>query len=76
MRKNHLFLMLPVLMALGLASCNNNQFRIEGNITNAEDSVLYFENVGIEGISTLDSVRLSPDGAFTFRADAPEAPEF
>ena len=59
-----------------LAACGGNEFKVEGEVTNAQDSVLYFENVGLEGISVLDSVRLGEDGKFAFSEAAPEAPEF
>ena len=59
-----------------LAACGGNEFKVEGEVTNAKDSVLYFENVGLEGISVLDSVRLGEDGKFAFSEAAPEAPEF
>jgi peroxiredoxin len=38
--------------------------------------VLYFENVGIEGINVLDSVKLSDNGEFSFSEAANQAPEF
>ena len=59
-----------------LAACGGNEFKVEGEVTNAKDSVLYFENVGLEGISVLDSVHLGEDGKFAFSEAAPEAPEF
>lgn len=65
-----------VLAALSVASCNNNKFTIEGQISGAKDSVLYFENVGLEGINVLDSVKLSDSGDFSFSQDANQAPEF
>ena len=65
-----------VLAALSVASCNNNKFTVEGQISGAKDSVLYFENVGLEGINVLDSVKLSEDGDFSFSEAANQAPEF
>lgn len=65
-----------IIAAMTIASCNDKKFTVEGQITNAKDSVLYFENVGIEGINVLDSVKLSDSGDFSFREDATEAPEF
>ena len=65
-----------VLAALSVASCNNNKFTVEGQITGAKDSVLYFENVGLEGINVLDSVKLSDTGDFSFSEAANQAPEF
>ena len=35
--------------AMMITACNNNKFTVEGQITNAKDSTLYFENVGLEG---------------------------
>ena len=65
-----------VLAALSVASCNKNQFTVEGQIAGAKDSVLYFENVGLEGINVLDSVKLNDNGDFSFSQDATTAPEF
>ena len=65
-----------MLAALTIASCSDNKFTVEGQIGNAKDSVLYFENVGLEGINVLDSVKLRDEGDFSFRQEAPGAPEF
>ena len=65
-----------MLAALTIASCSDNKFTVEGQIGNAKDSVLYFENVGLEGINVLDSVKLNDGGDFSFRQEAPDAPEF
>ena len=62
--------------AMTIASCDNNKFTVEGQIGNAKDSVLYFENVGLEGISVIDSVKLDDNGSFSFCEAATIAPEF
>ena len=73
----HIFKVAAVILAaMTAASCSNNKFNVEGQIANAGDSVLYFENVGLEGIQVLDSVKLSGDGNFAFSGDPTEAPEF
>ena len=64
------------LTALGFTSCNERKFHVEGNIENAADSVLYFENMGLNGVQTVDSVKLSADGTFSFDGKAVTAPEF
>lgn len=64
------------LTALGFASCNERKFHVEGAIENAADSVLYFENMGLNGVQTVDSMKLSADGAFAFDGKAVTAPEF
>lgn len=65
-----------VMAAATVASCDDNKFNVEGEISNAKDSLLYFENVGIEGVNILDSVKLGESGSFAFSDEAPEAPEF
>lgn len=64
------------LAALSLVSCNNKKFHIEGAISDAKDSTLYFENMSLNGPVTVDSLKLSKDGTFSFEGKAPEAPEF
>lgn len=63
-------------MAVALASCDNKKFRVDGTITDAKDSVLYFENMSLDGPVAIDSVKLGDDGAFSFSEKSPEAPEF
>ena len=73
----HIFKVAAVILAaMTAASCSNNKFNVEGQIANAGDSVLYFENVGLEGIQVLDSVKLGGDGNFAFSGNPTEAPEF
>jgi len=77
MKMKHISKLAAVMLAaVAAASCSNNQFKVEGQIANASDSVLYFENVGLEGIQVLDSVTLGADGSFAFSGDPTEAPEF
>ena len=67
---------LAALVILAMTACQQNKFQVKGQIANAQDSVLYFENVGLTGIEVLDSTKLSADGSFAFSHEAPEAPEF
>ena len=46
--KKYVFAALAVLV---MASCGEKKFHVEGTISQAKDSVLYFENVGIEEAS-------------------------
>ena len=61
---------------LALSACGNKKFEVNGNIKDAKDSTLYFENLSLNGPVVLDSVKLGEDGAFDFKADATDAPEF
>lgn len=65
-----------LLAVVMLGSCGNKKFRIDGTVTEAKDSVLYFENVSLDGPVVLDSVKLGADGSFSFSGKAPGAPEF
>lgn len=64
-----------VSMAI-LAACSGEQFHVTGSIANAKDSVLYFEHNGLDGFSTVDSVKLDEKGAFSFSGDKVGNPEF
>lgn len=77
MRKNKIMAALAAVTATMLmTACGGEKFHVEGEITNAKDSTLYFENVSLEGPVVLDSVKLGEDGKFNFAADAQKAPEF
>ncbi len=69
-------LLLTGAAVIVLAACSGHQFKVDGQITGAKDSVLHFENVGLNGIEELGKVTLDEDGSFSFSGDAPEAPEF
>ena len=65
-----------LVAALVITSCGGGKFHVKGNITKAKDSVLYFENMSLDGPVAIDSVKLSESGEFSFSDDAPGAPEF
>lgn len=65
-----------VVTTIGVSSCGRQKFHIEGNITDAKDSTLYFENEGLNGPVVLDSVKLAEDGSFSFSGNKTDAPEF
>ena len=64
------------LMMSEAVSCSNKKFEVSGNITDAKDSLLYFENMSLNGAVVVDSTKLDADGNFSFAVDAPSAPEF
>ena len=67
-----------MVAALALTSCNNKKFHINGNITEAQDSMLYLENLSLNGPVKIDSVKLGEDGSFDFEENAMDSitPEF
>lgn len=73
---NILFMAAVTCGALCAVSCTQKKFHVDGTIANAKDSILYFENMGLNGPVALDSVRLGEDGAFAFSEKATDAPEF
>ena len=64
------------LAVLSFASCTQKKFHVSGTIADAKDSLLYFENMGLNGPVTVDSVKLGADGSFSFDEKAPKNPEF
>lgn len=68
------------MIALGVAvlsACDSEpKFKVEGQITDAADKMLYLEASALGGILPLDSVKLKGDGSFSFKQTCPESPEF
>ena len=77
MKINSIFAALAVAVAaMSVTSCTEKKFHVEGNVTGAKDSTLYFENMSLNGPVVVDSVKLTDDGAFSFAAPAEGSPEF
>ena len=76
MKKSGLKVFAIAVIALALGACSKEIFHVKGAITHANDSVLYFENMSLDGAVALDSVKLNESGTFDFTGDASEAPEF
>ena len=74
--KNVVYFLLA-LVVVGLGACDNGpKFKVQGEVTGAEDKTLYLEASGLEGIVLLDSVKLRSNGSFSFAEACPESPEF
>lgn len=68
---------LTALLAGSLVACQQEPvFQIEGEVSGAADKTLYLEQSGLEGIVSLDSVKLDEDGSFRFTGVRPASPEF
>ena len=65
-----------LLVVTAMAACSEKKFHVTGKIAQAKDSVLYFENMSLDGPQIVDSVKLDGDGGFSFDGVAPDAPEF
>lgn len=67
-----------MVAALAFTSCNNKKFHVNGSISNAKDSMLYLENISLNGPEKIDSVKLGEDGSFNFDENAMDSvtPEF
>jgi len=65
-----------LLLAVSFGSCDNKKFNVKGAVTEAKDSMLYFENMSLDGPVAVDSVKLGDNGEFSFSGKAPDAPEF
>jgi len=71
-----LFCVATVAVLTAVTSCAERHFHINGTITEAKDSTLYFEQMGLNGVEKLDSTVLKEDGTFAFDGKASLAPEF
>ena len=67
---------MAAVVAMALTACSEKKFHVEGQIAGAQDSLLYLENLGLDGVQVVDSVRLGADGDFSFSGEEQEAPEF
>lgn len=76
MKKSGFKVIAITMIALALGACSKEKFHVKGVITNAKDSVLYFENMSLDGAVAIDSAKLNESGAFDFAGEASEAPEF
>ena len=66
-----------IIISAGFAACNRGPvFNVEGEISGAEDKMLYMEHSSMNGVMALDSVKLGKDGKFHFSDSRPEAPDF
>lgn len=76
-RISKIFVAMSVIIStIAMTSCTEKKFQVTGTITDANDSLLYLENMGLNGAVTVDSVKLSKDGSFSFDGKAPDHPEF
>ena len=74
--KNVVYFLLALVL-VGLGACDNGpKFKVQGEVTGAEDKTLYLEASGLEGVVLLDSVKLGSNGSFSFAEACPESPEF
>lgn len=62
--------------AILLSACGGKKFTVEGQISGAQDSTLYFEYVGLDGIVPVGEQALDAEGRFSFSEEGVESPEF
>ncbi len=75
--KRFLFPILGTALLLTVASCGNHpKFTVKGQIDNAKNAVVYFEQNALDGTVLLDSAVLGANGQFQFKAEVPECPDF
>lgn len=68
---------LCAVAVLMFVSCDNApKFKVVGTISNAVDSMLYFDAITVDGVVAIDSARLDDGGDFEFEGDKPASPEF
>lgn len=56
-------------LLLTLAACQKYNVEIQGNIKGADKQQIYLDQLNVEGIQTLDSVKTNRKGQFSFRTN-------
>ena len=73
----HVAILLLLLLAMAGCRKHDSQFTIEGEITEAEDTMLYLEHLTMDrGPVAIDSAKLDAGGQFCLRGDTVGNPEF
>jgi hypothetical protein len=71
-----LFRILTGVALIALTSCGKSEFVVGGVVAGADGQIIYLENVGISSVQTLDSLKLTAAGKFTFKKESPQYPDF
>ena len=66
----------PFIWILFSCTEDKNQFIVEGTIVNADNKILYLENIGTSTIMLLDSAQLKGGASFKFKQQRPATPDF
>lgn len=65
------------LAAFLLSACHSgDKFTIKGHVSDADSKTIYLEAATLNGITTLDSLKLKGNGTFSFSQPRPESPEY
>jgi hypothetical protein len=79
-RSKSLFSVLITAISSLILSCGNSYdgptFTINGTVKGADGKTLYLSNVGVDGVTMLDSAKLDSDGNFSFEQPQPECYDF
>ncbi len=77
-RKAHFYsFFLACCLGFMLSGCDNGStFTVNGVVATASEQMLYLEHTGLSETVTLDSVKLKPNGKFSFKQPCPEYPDF
>jgi peroxiredoxin len=54
----------------------SDEFKVKGIVVGATGQMLYLENTGLSTVTVVDSIKLKPDGKFSFKQKRPEHPDF
>ena len=69
--------LITCLICLIISGCRKSEtFTVSGVVAGGAGQTLYLENTGLTTVTTLDSVKIKPDGKFSFRQPRPEYPDF
>ena len=65
------------LISMTFGGCRNaDTFTVKGVVVGGSGQTLYLKNTGVSTITTLDSVKLTSSGKFSFKQPRPQYPDF
>lgn len=78
MKRIYTYALLAISYSLFIfTACDKTEsFSVQGIVSGADGKTLYFENVGVASVQTIDSAKLTTAGKFKFKHPRPEYPDF
>ncbi|MDH6306265.1 peroxiredoxin [Parabacteroides sp. PF5-5] len=77
MKRTTIYLLTAFIVStLLFSACSKNSFTVKGVVSGADGQMMYLENVGVSSVETMDSVKLTAAGKFSFEKPRPKYPEF
>ena len=68
-------LLIPII-GVFISCSGKSQFTVKGAVKDGNEKILYLENIAVEKVILVDSVKLGQSGSYKFQHERPVAPDF